>query len=213
VTGDPRDERDQLPVARYWEYEHDGQIADVTLGLGACWPEVLVRISPRGSGIQIEGEFTAAGHLRRLEFTAAEGGEVVQSDLRRASVVRALKSWEVVAREVARQILAGVPVRETVFDARTPTEALRVLMYAAGRQPGSRRRGGEAEELLRQVAAAYRAALVAGDPSPRETLAARFGYTNAHIGRLLTQARRARGGQPPLLGPARPGKAGEVTPP
>jgi hypothetical protein len=213
LNGDPREERERLPVARNWEYEHDGRITDVTLGLGACWPEVLVRIVPRGSGIQIEGEFTAAGRLRRLEFTATGDGEVAPADLRRASVMRALKSWEIVAREVARQILAGVPVRETVFDARTPTEALRGLMHAAGRESGSRRRGADAEQLLGQVAAAYREAVAAGDPSPRKTLAARFGYTNEHIGRLLTQARKPREGRPPLLGPARPGKAGETAPP
>jgi hypothetical protein len=213
LTEDPRDERDRLPVARYWEYEHDGQITDVTAGLGAAWPDVLVRIAPRGRGIQVEGEFTRDGRLRRLEFTATGDGEVVSADLRRPSIVRALKAWEVAAREAARQILAGVPPRETVIDARTPAEALRALMSGAGREPGTRRRGADAEELLRQVAAAYRETVAAGDPRPRETLAARFGYTNAHIGRLLTRARRPRNGQPPLLGPARPGKAGETSQP
>ena len=86
-------------------------------------------------------------------------------------------------------------------------------MQSTGRAPGSRLRGAAAEKLLQQVADAYREAVAAGDPSPRKTLASRFNYTNVHIGRLLGQARRSRDGRPPLLGPARPGKAGETAPP
>jgi len=80
-------------------------------------------------------------------------------------------------------------------------------MQSTGRAPGSRLRGAAAEELLQQVADAYREAIAAGDPSPRNTLASRFSYTNAHVGRLLVLARRPRDGRPPLLGPARPGPA------
>lgn len=77
-------------------------------------------------------------------------------------------------------------------------------------QPGQPAHGAAREDLLRQVAAAYKEAVERGDPKPRVTLALQFGYSAAHIGRLLVEARRPRNGRPPLLGPAAPGKAGET---
>jgi len=124
---------------------------------------------------------------------------------------RSLKEWEIVGRTIGQQILAGTPPEKAVFDARSPTEALRILSHSTSsqRKPRKIRRGGEQDELLRQIANAYRAELDAGNARPRLKLAAEFGYTVQHIGWLLSQARKPRNGQPPLLGPARPGKAGE----
>jgi hypothetical protein len=203
--------RDKLPVAKYFTYEHDGQLDDVTIGLGSHWPEVHVRIHPNRGDIEVWGTFSANGRLRKVEFVArTDRAEVTAADLRMPAAARALKEWEIVGREITRQVLDGVLEKDAVIDGGAPTEALRMLSHpSARRQPQTVRRGAAREELLRQVAAAYREALASGNPKPRETLAARFGYSNEHIGRLLSQARRPRNGQPPLLGPARPGKAGE----
>jgi hypothetical protein len=181
--------------------------------LGQAWPEVHVRIQPHQSDIEYQGAFSPTGRLYGLGLIAVvDSAEVTTADLRRSAIIRALKEWEIVGRKIAQQILAGVPPEKAVFDARSPTEALRMLSQSSApsrRKAGNVRRGADQEELLRQVADAYRAQLKAGNPRPRLQLAADFGYTVEHIGWLLSKARRPRDGRPPLLGPARPGKAGE----
>jgi hypothetical protein len=206
--------RDRLPVERSWYHDHDGRTDLVRVALGAVWPEIHVRIQPHQSDIEYQGAFSPTGRLHALGLAAVvDSAEVTTADLRRPAVVRALKEWEIVGRKIAQQILADVPPESAVFDARTPTAALRMLSQPAAEvarsTPRKIRRGGEHEELLRQVAAAYKAELRAGNPRPRLKLAADFGYTVPHIGWLLSQARKPRNGQAPLLGPTRPGKAGE----
>lgn len=203
--------RDQLPVVLGWEYEHDGRTDMVRVGLGSHWPEIMVGIRPNRGAIEVRGTFSTTDRLRELEFSAVtDSAEVTAADLRWSGAVRALREWASVGRELTDQIRAGKSPDQTVFDAHTPTEALRILSQSAvRRRPSAIRRGPAFEQLLREVADAYRAAIDAGDPKPRVTLAARFGYSNAHIGWLLTQARKSRNGRSPLLGPAQPGKAGE----
>lgn len=205
--------RDQLPVERSWYHDHDGRTDLVRVVLG-LWPEVHVRIQPHRSDVEFRGVFSSTGRLRELELAAVvDSAEVTTADLRRAAIVRALKEWEIVGRTITQQVLAGTPPEKAVFDARSPTEALRMLSQPSpsSSQDKSKkiRRGREQEELLRQVTAAYRAEIKAGNPKPRLKLAADFDYTVQHIGWLLSQARKPRNGQPPLLGPARPGRAGE----
>lgn len=53
------------------------------------------------------------------------------------------------------------------------------------RQPGTRRRGLEHQQLVSQVVQAHAAAVQADDPTPRKTVAAQFGYTPEYISRLL----------------------------
>jgi hypothetical protein len=63
-------------------------------------------------------------------------------------------------------------------------------------------------EVLPQVVAAYRQALA--NPStrshPTQAVADRMNYARGYVSRLLSEARKM---DPPLLGPARPGQAGE----
>jgi hypothetical protein len=201
--------RDRLDL-KTWTYSHNGRATDVTVSYH-CWPEVTVIIHSRGSGFRAAGVFAPNGRLRSVAFDAIhDQAEITTAVLRQLPAVRVLKSWEVVGREVARQILAGVPEDEIVIDGIGPTEALRMLVSAADRTPATRRRGAQREDLIRQVAEAYREAVDSGDPKPRATLAARFGYSGAHVGRLLVDARRTRDGQQALLGPALRGRAGEA---
>lgn len=204
--------RDLLPVNRVFTYEHHGRRDQVQLPLGTYWPESHVRIHPEGSNVEVRGTFSTTGRLRELEFvTVTDRAEVTTADLRMTAVIRALREWHKVGQEITSQVLSGVPVERTVIDAASPTEALRMLSNTARPRAQERLRGPAQEELLREVAAAYKeiTAQVPPDPKPRVTLALRFGYSPAHIGRLLMQARRPRHGLPPLLGPAQPGKAGE----
>lgn len=196
---------------RSWFHDHDGRTDEVWVVLAVEWPKVQVRIRPHGRDVAVWGNFSSTGRLEQVAFQAtADHAEVSTADLRWAAVIRSLKEWEIVAREIARQVLAGKEPDEAVFDARKPTEALRILSQSSSqRRRKTVRRGAEFEQLLRDIARAYREAVAAGDPKPRVTLAAQFGYSNAHVGWLLTQARKSRRGRPPLLGPARPGKAGE----
>ena len=204
--------KDRLPIARDFVYEHEGKMTGVRLNLGATWPEIVVQITPNASGLEVRGHFREDGSLKLIEIESSSG-EVTAADLRNLSSVRTLKSWEVVGREMCRQILAGVEVPE--FDATSPTAALRELSYQASRQDkpvgvAKGKRGAAVEQRLRQVVDAYREAVAAGDPRPRQTVALKFGYSGEHVGRLLSQARKPRDGRPPLLGPAAPGKAGET---
>jgi hypothetical protein len=169
---------------------------------------VAVIITPRGGGVHISGVFGPEGNLKRLEFEAgSEHGCVRTADLRRLPAISTLRQCEAMAREAARQILAGVPEEDIVISTAAPAEALRALHRAARKPARQVARGQERAELLARVAAAYRKAVDDGNPVPREALARQLGYSRAHIGRLLMAARKA---QPPLLGPARPGKAGET---
>jgi hypothetical protein len=202
--------RDRLPVEQSWDHVHDGRTDRIRVGLGAYWPEVHVRIQPHGSDVEIRGTFSPTGRLREVEFVAlADHAEVATADLRWSGAIRALREWEAVGREITSQILGGKKPNETVFDASTPTEALRILSQSAQRRRAAVRRGPAFEQLLRDIADDYRRAVQEGDPKPRVTLAAKYGYSVAHVGWLLTQARKPRNGRPPLLGPAHPGRAGE----
>jgi hypothetical protein len=188
-----------------------GRAVAVDILLGGYWPEIAVRLRIGPSGpIQVSGVFNSAGRLHLVQFEGVDDHEITTADLRWGGILHALKEWEIVGRQVATQILNGVPLDKAVFDAQTPAEALRILDQAGRRQrPRKIRRRGEREELIRQVAAAYREEVAAGNSRPRVALAERFGYTPQHIGALLVEARKPRNGQPPLLGPAQPGKAGE----
>jgi hypothetical protein len=197
----------QLPSTRTRPFILDDRILDVTIGY-IGWPEIIIAIAERGHDQVLEARFREEGSLYKLTFTS-DRGEVTFADLRRP-VITAVRQWEAFAREAACRILAGEPEPEP--GPRGPAEALRMLVYGTSRGPGTRRRGTDGERLLRDVTAAYRQLLAAGDPAPRLALAAQFGYSVDHIGRLLVKARRPRNGRPPLLGPATPGKAGEVIP-
>jgi len=204
--------RDRLPVNRVFTYEHNGRRDKVQLPLGSYWPEGHVRIQPNGSDVEVRGTFSATGRLREVEFVAlVDRAEVTTAHLRMPAIIKALTAWHAVGQAIASQVLKGTPVERTVIDATTPTEALRMLSFATAKpRAHARLRGAAREDLLRQVAAAYKEAVERGDPKPRVTLALQFGYSAAHIGRLLVEARRPRNGQPPLLGPAAPGRAGET---
>lgn len=115
-------------------------------------------------------------------------------------------------REIASQTLAGRNPAETVIDAQSPAEALRILSQSATQRTSRQRRGPEFEQLLRNIADDYRRLVqIVGDPKPRVTLARKYGYSVGNIGRLLVEGRKPRNGKPPLLGPAHPGRVGEPT--
>jgi hypothetical protein len=184
----------------------------VSVTLGLIWPAIQVDILVHGTGLRTTGAFADDGRLHRLTIDTTNGtAEITAADLRKASLIRSLKQWEIVGRGYARQILVGVPEPEIAIDGLDATQALRSLAWSPRQRPVQRARGGRREDLLREVADAYRQAVADGDPAPRTTLASRFGYSPAHIGRLLVAARRERDGQPPILGPAVRGKAGETT--
>jgi len=201
-------QRNRLPAVRTWAYEYDGCITDVTVTLASTWPEVIVSIVPRGQGLTIEGQFTADGGLRRLAFTAGRG-EVGSADLRTPAICT-LRECAAIARDAAWKILAGVLDPAAPIDTRAPAEALRSLIHGTPRKPRTRNRAANTEQLLSEIAYAYRQAVNAGDRAPRQTLADRFGYSPSHIARLIGQARKPRPGRPPLLGPAMRGKPGEA---
>jgi hypothetical protein len=182
----------------------------VEIGLDHYWPEIVVAIRRHGGDVLVSGVFNSAGRLHLVQFEARNDHEITTADLRWGGILHGLKEWEIVSRRVATQILSGASLDNAVFDARTPAEALRILDQGGRRhRPRKIRKRGEREELIRQVAAAYREEVAAGNSRPRVALAERFGYTPQHIGALLVQARKPRNGQPPLLGAAHPGKAGE----
>jgi 8-oxo-dGTP pyrophosphatase MutT (NUDIX family) len=196
-------EADRLPVMKGLIYTYDDETVYVNLGLGVreVWPNVTVDLRQRGRDIRITGEVRPDGAVRALAIEAdgqdpgVTGGSVASL----AAVVSALKEWAEVARDMAGQILGGVPEDRTVVDAKRATESLRALFYGTRRPPGTRKRGADAELMLRQVVAAYQQAVTGGDPAPRKTVAAQFGYTPEYISRLLKRARQPRNGRPPLL--------------
>lgn len=208
---EPSGDEDWPPVALGFTYSHGDAVTDITLGMsgGAVG---TVNIRPRGSGLTVSGYFRKDGTLEAVQINAAAGHEITATDLRQLSSVRMLKEWDLVARELRRQIDEGTYKQDTKVDAAPAAEMLRALnARRSTRTQGKRKRGAEAEAVLEEIVAAYREALAVNDPKPRMTLAKRFGYSAEHIGYLLSQARKSRNGKPPLLGPAAPGKAGEVT--
>jgi hypothetical protein len=210
---DGADDFPGLPVMTYHVYTFEDQTTGVTIQYTPGWPDALqVRITPQGRGIEMAGVVGADGRIRSIAVEATgPDEEVTSSALRGPTLISALKELNAMGRDLAQQMLNGVDQRKTVVDAKPATDALRALLFTATRRTAAtRRRGADAEALIRDVADAYRDLVAQGDPQPRETLRLRFGYSNAHIGRLLTQARKPRNGKPPLLGPARPGKAGEI---
>jgi hypothetical protein len=195
-----------------WTYQRGAHVDLVRVGLVPFWPELRVWYRPDNSPFIYLGTFSSTGRLRQMEIeTVGDADEISAPDLRRPGVVRALREWAAAGRHTAEQLIRGVPLDKTVIDAKSPAEALRMVDQAdARRRPARVRRGGEHEALIRQVAAAYKEEVAAGNSRPRIALARRFGYTPEHIGALLVKARKPRDGQPPLLGPTRPGKAGEA---
>jgi hypothetical protein len=194
-----------------WTYRHGTHVDLVRVGLVPFWPELRVWYRPDHSPVIYLGTFSSTGRLRQMEIeTVGDSDEVSAADLRRPGVIRVLREWAVAGRRAAEQLIKGVPLDKTVIDAKSPTEALRMVDQAeARRRPAKVRRGSEHEDLIRQVAAAYKEEIAAGNSRPRIALAKRFNYTPEHIGALLVKARKPRNGEPPLLGPTRPGKAGE----
>lgn len=196
-----------------WYYSHDGAVMDVIIWYVECWPGLQIQVAQRGSGLFTEGQFAADGRLTRFSVEASGDQAEIDWGVLRRPALRTLRALEPVGREVARQFLAGVPKHEIVINGLDATEAMRMLMQSAGRSAAPQRKlGRDREDLIRAVAGAYRVAVEAGDEHPRQTLAAAYHYTPAHIGRLLVAARRERNGQPPVLGAALRGKAGETTP-
>jgi len=182
-----------------------------------CWPDMLVIVEQQGGGHRTAGYFAEDGRLLRLTIEVAdedaEDSEVTSAQMREP-VLGTLRAWHRVGREVARKILAGEPYESIVIDGRDATEALRIQMQA-DRQPlaPQRWRGARREARIRAVASSYRQLVAGGEKHPRGVLAEAFGLSEDHVGKLLVAARRERNGQPPLLGPALRGKAGESGPP
>lgn len=194
-----------------WTYQHGTHVDLIRVALVPFWPELRVWYRPDRGPLIYLGTFSSTGRLRQMEVEALDDSvEISAADLRRPGIVRVLREWAVAGRHAAEQLIRGVPLDKTVIDAKSPTEALRMVDQAESRKrPAKVRRGSEHEELIRQVAAAYKEEIAAGNSRPRVALARRFGYTPEHIGALLVMARKPRNGQPPMLGPTRPGKAGE----
>lgn len=194
-----------------WTYRHGDHADLIRVALVPFWPELRVWYRPDHSVVVYLGTFSSTGRLRQMEIeTVGDGSEISVADLRRPGMVRVLREWAVIGRRVAEQLIRGVALEKTVIDAKSPTEALRMVDQAeARRRPAKVRRGSEHEDMIRQVVAAYKEEIAAGNSRPRIALARRFGYTPEHIGAMLVKARKSRNGEPPLLGPARPGKAGE----
>lgn len=190
---------------RWWTYAFEDEETDVIVELSEKWPDITVRIRPRQRGVEIRGLVRQDGRIQSCTIEADEpGGEVTTAVARSLSgIITALKEWNAVARDDAAQVLAaGDPDARTVVDAKPATDSLRALFYSVPRGPqGTRKRGADAELMLRQVVEAYTEALAAGDPTPRKTVATQFGYTPEHISRLLKRARQPRNGKPPLLPP------------
>ena len=194
-------------------YTFEDEVTDVVLELSEKWPDVTVRILPRSRGVEIRGVVHPDGRVQSLTIEAYDpaagddpgdynaAGQVTSSAARSlAAVITSLKEWGEIARDMGIQKLQHGEDARTVVDAKRATESLRSLLYGLPRNPaGTRKRGADAELLLRQVVEAYKEAVASGDRSPRKTVAARFDYTPEHISRLLKRARQTRNGRPPLL--------------
>lgn len=207
-------ERDRLPVMQWLTYTFENEVTDVILGLSERWPDVTIRILPRSRGVEIRGVVHPDGRVQSLTIEAYsedqedynQGGEVTGSAARSLpAVVTSLKEWGEIARDMGGQFLERGEDARTVVDAKRATESLRALLYGLPRgAQGTRKRGADAELMLRQVVEAYKEAVEMGDRTPRKTVAAKFDYTPEHISRLLKRARQPRNGRPPLLLPDDP---------
>jgi hypothetical protein len=204
-----------LPIEKAWDWTHDGRGALVRVAFNE-WPEINVLIRPKDATVTIGGVFGPAGNLRLLQYEAKDPAAAITTpNLRRLPTISTLAAWEKVGREIARQILVeGIAEDQIVIDGRGAAAALDRLTSAVPPRPREHRsRGKERHELIERVATLYRAAVASGDPRPRTSIGRQLGYSTAHIGRLLMDARRPQGDGPPLLGPAVPGKAGETPEP
>jgi hypothetical protein len=177
------------------------------------WPDVSVTMRTPDQKTAISAVIRPDGSVRSVSVDADSGSDITGAVLKGPAILSAMKQANGVARDLAEQIISGTDITKTVVDAKPMTDAIRTLFYepTPKRESGRRRTGADLENMIRLVAEGYREAVAAGDPKPRVTLAKRFEYSAEHIGRLLTEARKPRNGKPPLLGPAAPGKAGEVT--
>jgi hypothetical protein len=123
-------------------------------------------------------------------------------------IVRMVEEWVRLGVEVRRAGKVSGPVSlPSASNLQSALVRARAALTGTLRETGTRKRGEAKRLLLEQVAAEYRQAIKDKHRDPRNVVAARLGYTPAHIGRLLVEARKAT---PPLLGPASPGRAGEV---
>src|SRR5262249_39616370 len=148
----------------------------IRVALVPFWPELRVWYRPDRGLLVYLGTFSSTGRLRQVEVEAVDdSAEISAADLRRPGVVRVLREWAVAGRHAAEQLIRGVPLDQTVIDAKSPTEALRMVDQAEARKrPAKVRRGSEHEELIRQVAAAYKEEIAVGNSRPRVALARRF---------------------------------------
>jgi hypothetical protein len=199
VTDDDVPIRDRLPIEQGFRYTFEDDETDVRLQY-YTWPDVRIVLRPLGRGTEIEGVTRPDGRISSITIKASSDADEVTGGAARSlsAIVTAIKEWNAVARDLAEQLLAN-PDARTAIDPKPATDSLRALFYDVPRGPGTRKRGADAELLLRQVAQAYTDAIRGGDPTPRKTVAEQFGYTPEHISRLLRRAREARNGRPPLL--------------
>lgn len=205
---------EKLGEGRIWTYEHEDARMVVRVDYDNWWPGLRVSIGQQGAATRAIGEFAPDGRLLRLTFELADesvGAAEITAAAQRQPVLGALRAWHLVGREVARKILAGEPPESIAIDGRNATEALRILRHAGGWTPEPQRwRGARREARIRSIASAYREMVAAGEKHPRALLAGTYGLTEDHVGKLLGAARRERNGQPAVLGPALPGRAGEA---
>lgn len=177
------------------------------------WPDVIVTVRTPGQDTSISAVIRPDGVVKSVTVDTENDTGVTGTVLKGPAIISVMKQANGVARDLAEQIISGTDITKAKVDAKPMTDAIRTLFYepTPKRESGTRRTGADLENMIRLVAEGYREAVDAGDPKPRVTLAERFEYTPEHIGRLLTLARKPRNGKPPLLGPAAPGKAGEVS--
>lgn len=187
--------------------------------LFALAPRVLVRVQPQADGsvratvmpadqepFYVDVVIAALDGVplaREVKFWIPSdvGGGLTSADLRLPLTRLVSNAWHV-AEAIRAAGPGGVPAGSITVDNVT----------AFGRsdlpsRPATRISPRETAELMRQVVEEYRAAVTARHPAPTQAVAAKLGYSRAHIGRLLVQARREG-----LLAPALPGRPGEAPP-
>ncbi len=159
--------------------------------------------------------------LAALKRKAARAGDrgpdtarITQGDVRRRALVSELMVWCRIGWEFASRGEQGLREEEQLVQGASLDEALAavrsLLIDPTGRREAGRRaRGDDRRRLLERVAEEYRSVALK-EKNPRKVVGDKLGYSAAHIGRLLVEARKTT---PPLLGPAAPGKAGEIREP
>jgi hypothetical protein len=159
-----------------------------------------------------------SGRVVELQYRAKDGERLTHRLIRATNLITFCERWAHLVEAKARayatgDLLTAQRLEAHGLEGRSPTEILDGLeaVMAEHRSTTRRKRvrGEEAEHLLRKVVDEYKEALKDKDPRPRVTVGNKLGYTPEHIGRLLVKARRM---DPPLLGPAMRGKAGEESP-